>query len=1006
MFQNSPRHRATVCRLSRCFALVLCATAGCSDPPQNAAGNTDDTGTDQPPLFDIGTSDGTAVGDGAADAAAPGQVWLTFEVDDTENKTFEDGDIKWTGSFSWDAKTNEIVHASSWLPTDGPYPPLYDDGPISAGGHEHEGGKAGDHIFSTAVKFKSAQATTFEYGALNEFDNWMWIGPNGQLVVAAGESGTKQAPGMKLPKHGTVDLELRLDTSKLDAVFGKWSLKTHKFYVKGTMNMWTPVQLLDDGQKGDAAAGDDILTFRLSQNLGKHDGLANPGDKVQFVFVTTTGDLFPEEGQEYKGSTATKVAGVSGFTATGPGGAFVPAPVIFAKDSKGKFDNTAIDVPGGAVKSCEPACKASEDCVEGVCKAKALPCSPPCGEGQVCSEGSCKDAPCSPACDSGDVCVKGKCQPVPCEPACGAGFECKLGACVEKLCAPACSDKQVCKGGVCQDKTCVPACGAGQACVVDVCVDLLALSLVEPKTGPMAGGTKVTLTGKAFASPAIVRVGSAEASDVQVVSATQITAVTPPGKTGPAKVEVEVAGAKAEIVGAFTYDAAPKPTTLLIEPAAFSVQEGKEINGLKAIAKVPTLSQKSGPTEGLAVEFGVGPKGTLPNATPADPKDAWTWKAAAFLSEDTIKGEETYGVDLGVLPIGAYAFSVRATYASFTAYGDLNGSEDGVDGAKLGSILVQKPDLTPKVTGFEPAWLSIKGGKLTILGANLAKATKVEVVSTIPGFTTIGTDPVVVPGKGIQVTIPPDIKGFLPPRPANVQVTPPGAPTVTLDAPLAVVPIDTPTMDGSVGLDWNFGTAIGQCTNGTSWDSNSLGTLNVAYDSDNLYVGVSGQVEVQNAIVGYVDLDYGAALGVKNPADLKDETGALDAALSSKFTCSDAKFGAEFAFGSVGMLSVTSGKASDAGSAGWRSLGNINDFAWYGAPLYAQANKALETAIPLADLFPSGIPAAGRRVGLFVVITNKAGDAAPDGGAIPDKTQGAFVIDAIAWFDIFPPPSK
>jgi len=58
------------------------------------------------------------------------------------------------------------------------------------------------------------------------------------------------------------------------------------------------------------------------------------------------------------------------------------------------------------------------------------------------------------------------------------------------------------------------------------------------------------------------------------------------------------------------------------------------------------------------------------------------------LSEDTVKGEETWGVDLGVLPLGEYGFAVRATYASVAAYGDSNGSEDGVDAAKLGTISV------------------------------------------------------------------------------------------------------------------------------------------------------------------------------------------------------------------------------------------------------------------------------------------------------------------------------
>ena len=966
------------------MATLLVASA-CSDPAQVADEvDTSESGQDISPLFDGATadvdatsSDGTVAGDGF--------VWLTFEVDDSENKTFDDGDIKWTGSFSWDAETNEIVPATSWLPTDGPYPALYDDGPLSTGGHEHEGATAGDHIFSTAVKFKSTEATIFEYGALNEFDNWMWVGPNGKLEVPAGTSGTLAAAGLQLPKHGTIDVKLVLDTAALDPAFAKWTIATHKFYVKGTLNMWTPVQLLDDGTKGDAAADDGILTYVQSENLGKHDGLVRPGDVVQFIYVTTTGDLFPEDGQEYKGASAAKSGGITAFVATGTDGAWQATPVVFRKDSKGKFDNTAIVVPEAGAKPCDPACSESQVCEDGVCKdVGSKPCVPACSQDQLCVDGSCQDKPCEPACTGGQVCQAGKCK--------------------DKVCDPACADIQVCKAGLCADKTCEPACASDQVCKVDQCVDLLALSAVDPKAGPLAGGTKLTLTGKGFAAPANVLVGTEAATDVVVVDSEHITALTPAGKTGATAVSVEVAGETKVLDAAFTYDAPPKPTALLLDPLAFAVSEGEAIVGLKAIAKVPTISQLPGATVGLEVAFGFGPKGTMPNVTPADPKDAWTWKPAAFLSENLAKGEETWGVDFGVLPLGDAVFAVRATYAGVSAYGDSNGSEDGVDAAKLGTISVTKPDLTPKVTGFDPLWLPAKGGKLTILGKNLDDKLTVTVESSVPAPTVDGKNLAVVAGLGVSATFTPITGVPIPPRPATLIIKPTNAPEVKLENALAVVPFDTPTIDGDVGSDWHVGSLLGMNSNASTWNDNSVSTISAAYDKDNLYVGVAGSVEAQNAIVVYIDVDYGQGTGVQNPSDLKDNTGALDDAISSKYTCSDAKFGADFAVGTLGMLSFTSGVAGDSASVGWRNLSNTSDFGWLTAPVYAQAGKALEASIPLATVFPNGIPAKGTRVALYAVIMNKSGEAAPEGGVTPGQDGGtAFAVSTVAWFDLFPP---
>ncbi len=79
---------------------------------------------------------------------------------------------------------------------------------------------------------------------------------------------------------------------------------------------------------------------------------------------------------------------------------------------------------------------------------------------------------------------------------------------------------------------------------------------LKPKAGPAGGGTAVTITGSGFTSPASVSFGEAAATEVHVVSATTITAVSPAGTAGQ-KVKVTVtttAGTSAATTKAeFTY---------------------------------------------------------------------------------------------------------------------------------------------------------------------------------------------------------------------------------------------------------------------------------------------------------------------------------------------------------------------------------------------------------------------------------------------------------------------
>jgi len=88
------------------------------------------------------------------------------------------------------------------------------------------------------------------------------------------------------------------------------------------------------------------------------------------------------------------------------------------------------------------------------------------------------------------------------------------------------------------------------------------LTAVSPASGPVAGGTAVTLTGTNFAAGATVTIGGSPATSVVVAGATSITAVTPAGAAGARDVTVTVSGQAATRTGGFTYTASTVTPTL------------------------------------------------------------------------------------------------------------------------------------------------------------------------------------------------------------------------------------------------------------------------------------------------------------------------------------------------------------------------------------------------------------------------------------------------------------
>jgi formylglycine-generating enzyme required for sulfatase activity len=94
-------------------------------------------------------------------------------------------------------------------------------------------------------------------------------------------------------------------------------------------------------------------------------------------------------------------------------------------------------------------------------------------------------------------------------------------------------------------------------------VEVPTLTAVSPPGGSMVGGTLITLTGTNLLGTTSVTVGGATATDVQVVSSTTVTAVTPAGAAGASDVTVTTMDGTAMLADAFTYVTVSSWATLI-----------------------------------------------------------------------------------------------------------------------------------------------------------------------------------------------------------------------------------------------------------------------------------------------------------------------------------------------------------------------------------------------------------------------------------------------------------
>ncbi|MBI0297887.1 IPT/TIG domain-containing protein, partial [Streptomyces sp. PRKS01-29] len=90
---------------------------------------------------------------------------------------------------------------------------------------------------------------------------------------------------------------------------------------------------------------------------------------------------------------------------------------------------------------------------------------------------------------------------------------------------------------------------------------------VSPAQGNPAGGTPVTINGSGFTGATVVRFGPNLATNVVVVSTTQITARTPPG-SGTVKVTVTGPTGTSTQNVFFTYTTVAAPVLTMLSPAS------------------------------------------------------------------------------------------------------------------------------------------------------------------------------------------------------------------------------------------------------------------------------------------------------------------------------------------------------------------------------------------------------------------------------------------------------
>ncbi len=293
------------------------------------------------------------------------------------------------------------------------------------------------------------------------------------------------------------------------------------------------------------------------------------------------------------------------------------------------------------------------------------------------------------------------------------------------------------------------------------------VTAVSPTVGPVAGNTAVTITGTNFVAGAMVLFGNTLATNVKVVSATQITATSPANGAGTVDVTVLTVGGTSAVVSADKFRYAALPTVSAVSPAIGPLAGGGSVTltgtsftgatavnfGATAATSVKVVSDTqitavipASKAAGAVDVTVVTPGGTSAKVA----ADTFTYFGIPTITKVSPSAGPLQGIDVtltgtnftgatkvlfGTNP--ATTFTVdSATQITATAPAGVAGTVDISVTSPGGTSAVSSPDqfryaAPPTITKISPAAGPLAGGTaVTITGTNLTGATAVLFGST------------------------------------------------------------------------------------------------------------------------------------------------------------------------------------------------------------------------------------------------------------------------------------
>ena len=216
------------------------------------------------------------------------------------------------------------------------------------------------------------------------------------------------------------------------------------------------------------------------------------------------------------------------------------------------------------------------------------------------------------------------------------------------------------------------------------------LTAVSPPSGPIAGGTLITLTGENIATGAVATLDGTACTDPFVASARRMTCRTPAHAAGAVDVVLENPdGQSAMLAGAFTYDASGPRVgwCLLYYPPEISAAPDDPAGPIYGRVLVQDVTAGEGQGPGVRGQVGVGALGSDP-AT-------WTWGDATYNAsvDGIVSGDlanDEYAATILGRPEDEYSYAFRFSVDDGTTWElcDRTGTDDGFNVAHAGTLHV------------------------------------------------------------------------------------------------------------------------------------------------------------------------------------------------------------------------------------------------------------------------------------------------------------------------------